>query len=135
MSCSAYACSMHVASLHCWHCEYPSTLPLPSFSQQPLDSSWLLRIIVWTHLAVPVQSARARAADPEPHRAALQAEQERFVVKPFSMRGSVAAEKAAASRASSGPAPAPAGHLLAPAVRYPSCVGLRSCPVPCCWHA
>ena len=41
------------------------------------------------------------------------------MVKPFSMRGSIAAEKAAASRANSGPVPPP-GHLLAPAVRLPS---------------
>lgn len=40
------------------------------------------------------------------------------MVKPFSMRGSIAADKAVASRASSLAAPQ-AGHLVAPAVRYP----------------
>lgn len=55
------------------------------------------------------------------NRTSLQAEQERFVVKPFSMRGGIAAVKAAASRANSLAAPAGSvGHLVAPAVRYPS---------------
>ncbi len=51
-----------------------------------------------------------------------QVEQERFVVKPFSMRGSFAPPQPPASRQSSGQVPPAAGHLLAPAVRYPSCV-------------
>jgi hypothetical protein len=97
--------------VHC--CCHP-----PAGSQRPLGNG--REPCTCLDSASQPAAAKTCAADLRPCRsAALQAEQERFVVKPFSMRGSIAAEKAAASRANSGPVPPP-GHLVAPAVRLPS---------------